>query len=305
MNKILIGEFIRQRRKDLGITQAQLCEGICDTVTLSRIENDKQTPNRITMNALLQRLGAPESRFFAVLSKDESKIEDLMIEIVSCNIHHDTVNGLKYIDELEALIDDNDNLSHQFILRSKMLLGTPDGPYSHEDQLDMLMGAIRMTVPRFDLNKINDFIYSIDEVKIINQIALEYGKIGDHKKAVDIFMQLLSYIQEHYQNILQSGGLLPLVTHNYAIELLECKRYDDAIEMAELGRQSCIKYGHYQHLPGLLATMAECYFFLGDNEKSLDYYKRAYYLYEAVENQRALDKLKNEVAEHFGTDVTF
>ena len=57
MKNVFLGEYIKQRRLDLGLTQEQLCDGICEPVTLSRLENGKQTPSRNRINALLQRLG--------------------------------------------------------------------------------------------------------------------------------------------------------------------------------------------------------------------------------------------------------
>ena len=43
MKNVFLGEYIKQRRLDLGLTQEQLCDGICEPVTLSRLENGKQT----------------------------------------------------------------------------------------------------------------------------------------------------------------------------------------------------------------------------------------------------------------------
>ena len=71
MKEVYIGSIIRKRRQELGLTQEQLCRGICETVTLSRIENGKQTPSRSKLNALLQRLGMPGERYYALLSEQE------------------------------------------------------------------------------------------------------------------------------------------------------------------------------------------------------------------------------------------
>lgn len=68
MREMFLGEVIKQRRAELQLTQEELCEGICDTVTISRIENGRQTPSRNRINALLQRLGLPDDRYFALLS---------------------------------------------------------------------------------------------------------------------------------------------------------------------------------------------------------------------------------------------
>jgi transcriptional regulator with XRE-family HTH domain len=303
MEEILLGEVIKNRRKELGLTQGQLCEGICSFVTISRIEAGTQTPRRNVMLALLQRLGLPSDRFFGFVSKNEEKVDKLQKDIVFYNTRHDSENGLIKLKELEEITEDDDIITKQFILRTKVILGNQDGQYSFEERIDMLMEAIHMTVPRFNLDEINSLIYTFDEVKIINQIALTYSRMGEHKKAVDIYRQLLKYIQNRYQNILQSGGLLPLVSHNYAQELSLCKRYEEAIEIAELGWKSCIMYGHYQQLPGVISIMAECYFYLDQQEKSVELYRQAYYVYMALGDSKNTERVQNEMMEHLGVTI--
>lgn len=272
MREIPIGAYIRQNREAQGLTQQQLCEGICEPATISRIENGQQTPYRSRLSALLQRLGLPDDRYFALLSPNEIEISSLQAEIVSCGVHGRRERGLELIAKLENIMEADDHITRQFILRSRVLLGD----YGFEEQLDMLLEAIRLTVPRFDLDKIESFLYSFDEIKIINQIGNAYAEAEQHKKAIDVYSRLLRYVQTHNSNITQSTGQLVLVAYNYARELDACQLYKDAIEIADLCRQTCINYGHYQFLPGALHIMAECYHFTGDDEKSRDLYLQAY-----------------------------
>lgn len=192
----------------------------------------------------------------------------------------------------------DDNIIRQFILRSRVLLGD----YGFEEQLDMLLEATRLTVPRFDLDKIESFLYSFDEIKIINQIGNIYAHAGQQKKAIDIYSRLLQYVQQHNSNITQSTGQLTLVAYNYALELDVCHLYQDAVEIAELCRQTCVDYGHYQFLPGALHIMAECYHFMGDDEKSKDLYLQAYGIYKAIGNEHDLLLLKKDVREQLGVE---
>lgn len=46
MQNFFLGDYIRQRRLELGLTQEQVCEGICEPITLSRIENGKQSEDQ-------------------------------------------------------------------------------------------------------------------------------------------------------------------------------------------------------------------------------------------------------------------
>lgn len=306
MEQLFIGELIRQRRLELGLKQCELCEGICEPVTMSRLESGKQTPGSNKLRMLMQRLGLPEERYYALVSKNELRISELQTKIVSSNVLHDSLRGLEKIEELEAIAEPNDNQVRQFILRSRAILGKlVDGkvePYSLEEKLEMLFEAIRLTSPYFDIDHIGKGLYCIDEVKVINQIANIYSKQGKREQALQIFVQLIEYIKQHFHNVKQSGGLLPLVSFNYARELDLDGQYEKAIEVAHLGWESCVQYGQYATLPSSIEIIAECYHFLGDDEKSKDYYKQAYYIYKAIGDSHGLDSMKTEIAKYFGSD---
>ena len=309
MREFSIGEVIKQRRIELGLTQEELCEGIYEPPTMSRIETGRQTPSRTKLNALLQRLGLPDDRYYALLSDNETKIADLQKEIVSCNVLRKQEKGLEMIEELERIADPQDSTIQQFILRSKVILGKlEDGeikPYSLEQRQEMLMQAIRLTSPKFNLEEIDRGLYSLDEVKIINQIALNFSRNGEHKKAIEIYNQLLRYIKKHFQNILQSGGLLPLVAYNYARQLLLVGRYEDALEIAQLGWQACVQYGQYATLPETLEIIAESYYFLGEKDKSKEFYCLAYYTSKAISNDKEVNDIKKIAKEYLDMEFKF
>ena len=108
MKNVFLGEYVKQRRLDLGLTQEQLCDGICEPMTLSRLENGKQTPSRNRINALLQRLGLPDDRYFALLSKNELEMEALQKEIVACNVTEKVPEGFEKLAQFEKLADPDD-----------------------------------------------------------------------------------------------------------------------------------------------------------------------------------------------------
>lgn len=307
-----LGAYMKERRQALGLTQTEVCEGICETMTLSRLESGSQTPAYNRIVAMLQRLGLPDDRFIALLNKNELETDMLKNEIIACNIQFEEQvgqarqlafeKGMEKLAELEAILEKDDQITRQFILRSKVILGKPEGGYSLDEQREMLLEAIRLTVPRFDLEEIDRSLYSLDEIKIIIQIANVYSLLGQHRKAVDILSQLLKYIQKHCSNLTQSASHLPFAAHNYALELALCGRYEEAIEIARLGWNSCVKFAHYQHFPGLIHIMAECYHFLGNDEKALRLFYQAYYIYEAIDNTVNLEQLKASLHEYYDLD---
>lgn len=315
MKQAFLGEYIRQRRGDLGLTQAQLCEGVCEAMTLSRLERGKQTPSYHLINALLQRLGLPGNRYFALLSKHETDIENLQKEIGADEIAFERASdesrpriraqALEKLEKLERLMKPDDQIIRQYILGVKAALGGPEGLYSFEERLDMLMKAIRLTVPRFDLEELHLGRYSMEETTIINKIALTYSQAGQKRKAIDIYRQLLKYIEKNDQELHRYAGHFCLVAQNCAIALALEKRYDEAVELAERGWQTCTRYGNYQFLPGFLAILAECRYFMGQNEQSIKLYIQACCIYEVTGDQHNLRIIQAEMKEHLGLEMPY
>lgn len=304
MQNFFLGDYIKQKRLDLGLTQEQLCDGICEPMTLSRLENGKQTPSRNRINALLQRMGLPDDRYFALLSKNELEMEALQKEIVACNVTERVAEGFEKLAQFEALAAPDDQIAQQFALRSRVLLGRLEGRYTPMEQITLLMQAIRLTVPRFDLENIESFLYTKDEITIINQIGLAYSDDGQNKKAAEIYYQLLRYVRKHFKETITSIGMLPLVLYNYAWVLDLCGRYEEGAELAQECRKACIQYGHYQELPRCLEIEAECRHFMGDEEISKELYYQSYYLCKVVEYQVGLEIVKKEAKEYLNLTLS-
>lgn len=311
MREVFLGDVIRRRRLELGMTQEQLCEGICEPITVSRLENGKQTPSRSRISALLERLGLPGDRYYALLSKQEEEESLLRKEVNDCVARFYQKEGAGKapvweraqgaLDKLEAMSDPDDTLARQFILRSRALLGEKDAAYPYEKQLEMLWEALRLTAPRFDPEEIGRLRYTWDEIQLINQIAMVYAMAGQRKTAIGLYGQLLRYLQKH----MEDKKYLCMVSFNYARELAVSKRYEDAVEVAETGRKTCIERGHYQFLPGLLAIEAECAYILGDRDRNIELYRQAYYIYKAIGDERNLKNLERDARAQLGEEAPF
>ncbi len=301
MREIFLGTAMKKRRLELGLSQQQLCEGICEPITVSRLENGKQTPSKRTLNALLDRLDMPTDKYYALLSDKEIQIEKLWTEITAYNVRFNYATKenrpkireetLKLHKELIKIAGDNDNIINQHIIRSQIILGKEDGFYTFEEQYDILLKAIKMTSPNFDINNINSGLYTFEEIKIINQLAVVHIYKEEHIEAIDILSQLYKYIKSHFHTINLAQANLNMIIFNYANELYTIGQYKKSLELAEEGRKIALDSGEYQLFPETIGLMAECYHFLGDDNKSRDLFYQSYYLMKAFGNDSNLDNL--------------
>lgn len=312
MKEFKFGTYIKKRRKELGISQEDLCEGLCSVSTLSRLENNQQTPSRSLARQLLERLGLPKNRFIALWDQQSISAEALVREIRSDMIEFRRLRKeirpqfqekiLEKLMELEEIIDPEDRSARQFLLAQQARLGSATGQYSIEQKLAMQLEAIRLTCPQFDPDDFRQGHYSTDESMLINQIAQTYFEAGEKRRSTDMYHQLIWNIERNDKELTGYASHFSLVAHNYAIILTLEKRYEETIGMAERGRKVCIDHGTFQFLPGFLAIQAECNYFLGNIENSRKLYQQAYSLYESFEDEINLENIRQEMKSYLGCE---
>ena len=309
MKQIFLGEAMKNRRLELRLTQDEVCEGICEVMTLSRLEHGRQTPAHNRIKALMQRLNMPDDRYYALLNEQEMDLDNTRQELLSRYDRFARAGekqkrqtwglAMEQLQRLESLAEKEDTITQQLILSYKALLGREDGPYSLEERLEMQLTALRLTVPKFDLVQLGGRRYSLDEVQLMNQIAGTYSTNGDHSKAIRLYEQLFDYANKCSDRLSTYANYLTLIAHNYSRELGLQKYYHKAIEVAEHGKRVSVDYGYYQYLPGLLAIMGECYYQLGEEEKSKKLCVQAHYLYEVLGDEKSLSIIDPDIQKRF------
>ena len=304
-----IGEYIKRKREEKEIKQDELCYGICDRSTLSRIERGKQEPSYYILKALLQRLGISEDRCQILMGPQEFEISELQREIVADNVRHDFSSALKKIRRLEELSQSAENpLLQQFILRVRAAAGYEENgerlDYDNPTQRKMLIQALELTCPGITMENVGSFLLSEDEAKIINQIAITYSEEGNRRQAIEIYRQLIRYVQSHFAGCEVGQVMLPLTAYNYSRLLGQERRYEEAIEIAELGRQCCVKYNKCRFLGGLLFNIAYCLHDLGKDVESMELMIQSYYVNKAMDRTRSCEVVRKYAKETLKLEIS-
>lgn len=312
--QIQLGTMIRSRREELKMSQEDLCEGFCSVPNLSRIENNEQLPSRALIRKLAGRLGLPSRQLLALLDHEDLTVRSLQEDI------RNAVNQCRrtpleqrpqvcaqireMLARLEAAADPKDQSIRQYILATEARVGQWEGLHDAEETLRMQLAAMRLTHPKFDLEEIRHGHYTVEETRLINQISKTYAEMGQRKKSLDILSQLLKYVENNNKALPNFPAHFCLIASNYAIDLLEEKRYDEAIEAADRGLQTSTARGSYQFLPSYLATQAACWYYLGKPEQSWPLYLRAYFLFDVYKDETNKEIVRQEVKQYLGIDIS-
>lgn len=302
-----IGDCIRQLREEQNVNQEDLCHGLCNKSTLSRIERGCHVPSIGTVALLLQRLGVNEDYLSFLLGTTELEISNLHKEIEALNAQKKYDEALQKIGRMEQLTDPKDRVMQQFLLRSKALAGhLQDGQRVDYDNLtkrEMLLRAIELTHPSFSLDNIGRCLLGIDEIKTINQIAITYSDAGDRRYAIHIYRQLFEYPRSRFYNTEAEVSVLTMMAYNYSTLLGRERRYEECIEYAQMGYEACIKYNKARMLGGLLLNWGYALQKLGQEEESKSKIKDSYHAYRLMQRFPEAENVKKYAKETFGLEL--
>lgn len=283
------GLIIRSRREELGYTQEDLADGICSVPTLSRIENGERMPTREHFEMLVQRLGYSDTMLDAYVDDKQFYLHDLKFRIRQAIILNKLNDANIMIVEYKRNVPNPTQIERQFIILCETLANSSQ--YSPKERLTNFEEAIQLTCPKYDNCKFPR-ILSFEEIILLNNIAVCYSQLGDSDQAILILYHLKRYYESHIMNPEEILRTQPLILYNLSKYLGGSGRYDECIEIADLGIRIARETGRCSFLDGLLYNRAWSLIRRkrdGDKESALSSAKQAFELASIMENSAAVE----------------
>ena len=112
------GDILCHIRQEKGVTQEQLCQGLCTKGTYSKYEYGMLLPDCLLMQAFLQRLGKAADKLVRLLVLEEYNYFQWKREVLTAAGQEDMAELVRLLAEPEAVsIVINQKLQQQFVLR--------------------------------------------------------------------------------------------------------------------------------------------------------------------------------------------
>ncbi|MDE7001250.1 MAG: helix-turn-helix domain-containing protein [Lachnospiraceae bacterium] len=158
-----VGDVLRIRRTMLGLTQEELCEGICSVKSLRRAEQRKMNMQREPLGKILGRLGlSREVQKTALVTNDRSVLE-LMTELTYSRNNRDPVKARMLLERLKAKVCLEIPENEQYVMEAEASLDLMEGKITQEAFAVREQRALQCTL---DVKRILDAkgLYELDEV---------------------------------------------------------------------------------------------------------------------------------------------
>ena len=301
-----IGEVIKRTREGLGITQEQLCDGICSVETLSRIENGKRSPSRTNFQALMERMGKPGEKFIPFVRSSDMEVIVKAMDINIMLARHRYEETEVLLEELREKINIKDNVNRQFVEKTQALIDFNLGRITTKEKRERLVQALLYTVPSYKDKILPMGIYSRHELMIFCNIACSYSDEGD----LDTAIEMLRQIQHYFDTVHVTGDEKAITETLMMLNLGRCLgiRGDtrEAIEIEERAAKMQLRWGNSSNLDSLLYNIAFENEVLEKEEAFCqELLVKAYFVAELNGNRYMMNHIKKHIEKMYGDEIKF
>ena len=231
MSIYLFGPLIKQRREELGYSQEDLADGICSVPTLSRIENGERLPSKQHSEMLLQRLGYSDSIIINYVDEKTLKLHELKYSIRHAVMCGKLKQARLLLEQFVSMSPCDDPISRQFVILVQTILSDS---INIQEKLDALLTALQLTCPKFNQKEL-PIILSYEEIILVNDIAVYQAESGQLDSGISLLYQLKMNYERHMVNQEETLRTQLMVLYNLSKYLGNAERYDECIEICDLG----------------------------------------------------------------------
>ncbi len=296
------GYLLKKWREEKHYKQEQIFDGICSKSMYSKYEHGTQIPSRYTFEALCERLGKEYHLYAHTIVDSNHEYFELKYEIRECLINRDYEKGAVLLAEIEKL-KLKEKICRQFILFIKTLIEAK-GNYKHPNFLSNMNFALSLTAPKFEERLLQFSLYSFDEINILVNIALAYAAIGDAPKAIAIFYHIKEYFDNVPMDAKCKGYFYPIICYNLSKYLGLEHRYNEALEICDLGIKCCIEYDKLYIFAEIIYNKSYVQYELGYEDLALQTLRKSYYISLATGNELMTNHILARLEKNHGLNIS-
>ena len=240
MREMTFGEVIRNIRRQKGMTQEEVAEGICSVSSLSKMENGSQNPSSQKFQQIMERLGESGysyARFFNEKDYERNRKKQMLLEALEFD-RRDLAEELLwefYREGTEDILEKQFLQGMQLFWQEKYLCPMKDYGKQCLEILQMTNLSFRPGGKAKEQPALSHM-----ELLLLNNAGLGYFWEKQYPKAAEIFLQMYRMTKEMSHKETEWKKQKAAVCANLALVLMKLGRYQEAWDYLQRGMR-CVE----------------------------------------------------------------
>lgn len=241
-----IGEVLKIRRTMFGMTQEQLCDGICSVKSLRRAEQGKTDIQREVREKLLKRLGLSGQLQWTRLITSDREVVRLAERLAKYQNGQNYVETRKLLERLKAKVTMEIPQNKQFIIETETLLDYYEKKISMRKFVDCETEILRQTLKENDFRKMGKIYLTEMEITCIRN---RWRGLKNEEKKKDIQFLLNIYEEYSSKNVIANAiSMYEFVTEGAVSELGNMGEHEFAILIDKKSIKESLKCRRLIHI---------------------------------------------------------
>lgn len=271
------GEYIARFRTGAGLSQSELCEGICPRATLNKIESGTLPGTAYQLEALMERLGRYTDYYFDVYSSERVLNERKMRNEVRIKLAtRQPEEAENLLNRLKTLNDYRKGLGKQFVLSVEAAIHA--ALHSRDDKyLALLTEAWQVTKKGCEIDDAYRHHLTYVEIVLLNQMAAYLCNNGQRDRAIRIFESIRRNLNYNCIDEMERMRTYIMVSNNMTTSLARGGNYAKVLEVVTEIENLCIKFGNLHQAYRLAGNKASALIGLAREDEATPYLALTYY----------------------------
>jgi len=307
-----IGIVLKQLRNGKGLSQTLLANLInCSKMTIIRIENGERLPQPYTLHQMLSALDISHEDFDALLNgtnmlqfnQDFAHIWDVCFA-GDYKTMSDMLNELKTKEycNVERL-----DIAQALLLCDSIILASNE---KYNESLDVLYSALQKTTSKnlikqnaINCAKVKKSTFSMNEYRILKEIANVKADLGEKQEAIKIFEALMVSLESETANYEIKKKLLPSIYFNMSCILLDDELYTKAFDVIEKGLQFSKITKEFKVIGELIWNKGRVLYNTNNIEQATVLFQQSYIHFVNCEDDMTAKRLKKVAKEKYNITI--
>ncbi|WP_163102079.1 helix-turn-helix domain-containing protein [Peribacillus alkalitolerans] len=272
-----IGQKIKELRKQSGLSQVELAEGICTQAQISKIEKGDVYPYASTLYLISDRLGVDVNYFFDIgMTPRLDYVQEVMNQLKMAR----KTRNYKEIEEIIIMEGKNplfiqNKRNYQVLLWNKGIC--------EYELYKNLEGSIKILNEAINLTHTTEKIYSERELEILLSIGVIYSEDNQLNQALSVYenahvhLKALPFLNDH--------SIKTRILYSIAWTETRLKKYQDSIKHCEEAIRWCLQKDNMLLLGELHYHLGYNYELKGKIQEAYKYMNKAKLIFE-LQNEK-------------------
>ena len=298
MKYVTTGKIIKEFRERQGISQFELCEGLCEPPTLSKIETGKQNPNKKLLDALIARLHIPLT-LNVPITKIEFERAQIEREIIS-KISTDDYDIAELLIQYKMNDETMGRLEKQFYLYADSIQKI-HVLSDYSQAIKNLEAALQITFPKYTIgSNINKHLFIPIEITILNNIAINLYHLHKKIEAIKLMQQIIYCLENNSLEKEEYAKKYPPIAYNLSLWLGLEEKYDEALKIIDSGLKCSLQYERFSSFSRLLYNKGFSLIRINKISEGKKELAHSLFLLKILKKQKFFQAAKKDIIKNFG-----